>query len=198
MKLGINNSWSGSCAYGSSSSAGVSDVRINTIDDNGAPDIVIIYLGTNDCASGYTTVQFGSAIRQIITKVQKLCGADVFVTTLGYTAYTGSKYKESTRLSYNQEIRKIVSEYKCGLIPLDEYIVDTSYSFYLGDNLHYNAKGAELLSKIYEKSIKEYYGIKYTGSIEVEHKEPLPEGVIGKITATANSDFWVNVKQMYS
>ena len=190
MKLGINNSWSGSCAYGSSSSAGVSDDRINTIDDNGAPDIVIIYLGTNDCASGYTTDQFGSAIRQIITKVQKLCGADVFVTTLGYTAYTGSKYEESTRLSYNQEIRKIVSEYKCGLIPLDEYIVDTSYSFYLGDNLHYNAKGAELLSKIYEKSIKEYYGIKYTGSIEVEHKEPLPEGVIGKITATADSDFW--------
>ena len=190
MKLGINNSWSGSCAYGSSSSAGVSDGRINTIDDNGAPDIVIIYLGTNDCASGYTTEQFGSAIRQIITKVQKLCDADIFVTTLGYTAYTGSKYKESTRLSYNKEIRKIVSEYKCGLIPLDDYIVDTSYSFYLGDNLHYNAKGADLLSKIYEKSIKEFYGIKYTGSIKVEHKEQLPEGVIGKITATADSDFW--------
>ena len=58
MKLGINNSWSGSCAYGSSSNSGVSDGRINTIDDNGAPDIVIIYLGTNDCASGYTTEQF--------------------------------------------------------------------------------------------------------------------------------------------
>lgn len=191
MKLGINNSWSGSCAYGSSSSAGVSDGRINTIDDNGAPDIVIIYLGTNDCASGYTTEQFGSAIRQIITKVQKLCDADIFVTTLGYSAYTGAKYKESTRLSYNKEIRKIVSEYKCGLIPLDDYIVDTSYSFYLGDSLHYNAKGADLLSKIYEKSIKEFYGIKYTGSINVEHKEQLPEGVIGKITATtSDNDFW--------
>lgn len=190
MKLGINNSWSGSCAYGSSSSAGVSDGRINTIDDNGTPDIVIIYLGTNDCASGYSTAQFGSAIREIINKVRKLCDADIFVTTLGYTAYTGSKYKEETRLSYNQEIRKIVSEYNCGIIPLDEYIVETSYSFYLGDNLHYNAKGAELLSKIYEKSIKEFYGIKYTGTIDVEHKEPLPEGVIGKITATSNSDFW--------
>lgn len=191
MQLGINNSWSGSCAYGSSANAGVSDGRINTIDNNGAPDIVIIYLGTNDCASGYTTEQFGSAIRQIINKVQKLCDADIFVTTLGYTAYTGSKYKESTRLSYNQEIRKIVNEYKCGLVPLDEYIVETSYSFYLGDNLHYNAKGADLLSKIYEKSIKEFYGIRYTGKIEVEHKEPLPEGVIGKITATtSDSDFW--------
>ena len=35
-----------------------------------------------------------------------------------------------------------------------EYIVDTSYMFYLGDNLHYNAKGATLLSKIYEKPVK--------------------------------------------
>ena len=88
------------------------------------------------------------------------------------------------------DVRKIVKEYNCGLVPLDDYIDDTSYSFYLGDNLHYNAKGADLLSKIYEKSIKEYYGIKYTGSINVEHKEQLPEGVIGKITATADSDFW--------
>ena len=26
--------------------------------------------------------------------------------------------------------------------------------------------------------------------IEVERKEKLPEGVLGKITATSNSDFW--------
>ena len=41
-----------------------------------------------------------------------------------------------------------------------------------------------------EKNIKEYYGIPFDKEIEVEHKEQLPEGIIGKITATANSDFW--------
>lgn len=190
MVLGINNSWSGSCAYGSYSSAGENSSRINTLDENGTPDIVIIYLGTNDCATGYTVEQFGGAIERIITKVKELGVKDIFITTLGYTAYTGSSYKEERRIEYNDAIRQIATKYSCGIVPLDEYIVTTSYSFYLGDNLHYNAKGAKLLAQIYEKSIKEYYGFSYDETIEVEHKEALPEGVIGKVTATANSDFW--------
>ena len=190
MTLGINNSWSGSCAHGSGESAGMSDARINTIDDAGMPDIVIIYLGTNDCASGVSTSDFSSSIKTMINKIKNLGDTEIFITTLGYSAYTGGQYKESTRVSYNAEIRNIAEEYNCGIVPLDEYIVDTSYMFYLGDNLHYNAKGAELLSKIYEKSIKEYFGIEYTGTIEVEHKEALPEGVLGKITATAETGFW--------
>ena len=190
MQLGINNSWSGSCAYGTSSSAGMTDGRIDTIDNNGNPDIVIIYLGTNDCASGYSVENFANAIETMVQKVSKFGNPDVFITTLGYSAYKGSSYSEDRRVEYNIKMREIANQYGCGIIPLDEYIDNASYSFYLGDNLHYNASGATLLSKIYEKHIKEFYGITYTGVIEVERKEPLPEGVLGKTTATANSDFW--------
>ena len=190
MTLGINNSWSGSCAFGSSSSAGCSDGRINTIDDNGTPDIVIIYLGTNDCASGFSTEQFIGAIKQMIDKVKALGVNNIFITTLGYSAYQGASYKEETRLSYNEQLRVLAKDNNCGIIPLDDYITKTSYSFYLGDNLHYNAKGATLLSQIYEKHMKEYYGIEYSENIEVENKQPLPEGVVGKITVTSNTNFW--------
>ena len=38
--------------------------------------------------------------------------------------------------------------------------------------------------------MKEYYGIEYNNNIEVENKEPLPEGVIGKVTVTSNTNFW--------
>lgn len=192
MTLGINNSWSGSCAYGTSSSAGCSDARINTIDENGTPDIVIIYLGTNDCASGFATEAFIGAIKEMITKVRAKGVNNIFITTLGYSAYKGASYKEETRLSYNEQLRIVAKENNCGIIPLDDYITETSYSFYLGDNLHYNAKGATLLSKIYEKSMKEYYGIEYNEKIEVENKEPLPEGVVGKVTVTSNTNFWGN------
>ena len=192
MKLGINNSWSGSCAYGTSSSAGMTDGRINTITENGDPDIVIIYLGTNDCAGGFELANFSNAIQTMISKIRKITAAEIFITTLGYSNYTGSKYKEENRLAYNAELRKLASELNCGLVPLDEYITSTSYSFYLGDFLHYNAKGAELLSLIYEKSIKEYYGIDFDKEIKVEHKEQLPEGVLGKVTTTSNTDFWGN------
>ena len=36
------------------------------------------------------------------------------------------------------------------------------------------------------------FGIEFDREIEVEHKELLPEGVIGKVTAIADSDFWTN------
>ena len=190
MELGINNSWSGSCASGSGPSAGQNDGRIFTIDDNGMPDVVIIYLGTNDCVSGVSTEEFGRAIETMITKIRNLGETKILITTLGYSAYKGASYKEETRISYNERIREIADTYNCGIVPLDDYIVNDNYMIYLGDNLHYNAKGADLLSKIFEKSINEYFGFKYDKEIEVEHQEVLPEGVLGKITVTSNGDFW--------
>ena len=190
LKLGVNNSWSGSCAFGTGSSAGQNDGRINTIIENGNPDIVIIYLGTNDCASGFSVAEFSSAIKTMIEKINNICDAQIFLTTLGYTAYTGMSYSETLRKDYNAALRNIAAEQNCGIVPLDEYIVEDNYMIYLGDNLHYNAKGAKLLSKIYEKAIKEYFDIAFDEEIEVEHKEQLPEGVIGKLTATATSGFW--------
>ena len=190
LTLGINNSWSGSCASGTITSAGVQDGRIDTLDDNGTPDIVIIYLGTNDCASACTVEVFADAIETIVAKVKALGVSDIFITTLGYSAYNNGKYSDANRIAYNAEIRRIATEENCGIVPLDDYIQNDSYSFYLGDNLHYNAKGAALLAKIYEKSIKEYFGVEFTEEIVVERKEVLPEGVLGKVTATSNSDFW--------
>ena len=128
----------------------------------------------------------------MIEKTRKLGVNNIFITTLGYSAYKGSSYKEETRLEYNEQLRKVATEYGCGIVPLDDYITDLSYSFYLGDNLHYNAKGATLLSKIYEKSIKEYFNIEYNEKIEVEEKIPLPEGVVGKVTVSNNTNFWGN------
>ncbi len=190
MNLGINNSWSGSCASGSIPSAGVNDSRINTLNENGKSDIVIIYLGTNDLASGVSTQVFMNAINTMVTKIKALGINHIFVTTLGYTNYTGSKYSEEVRLEYNAEIRKYVEKENLGLIPLDEYVINDNYMIYLGDYLHYNAKGAKLLSKIAEKSIKEYFGLEFNEEIEVEHKELLPEGILGYATATADSNFW--------
>lgn len=190
MVLGINNSWSGSQACGSGESAGQSDNRINTLIENGKPDIVIVYLGTNDIGSNRTTADLESAITNIIKKVNAICDAQIFLTTLGYSDYSGGSYTEDKRLDYNAKLREIATAKDCGIIPLDEYVIDDNYMIYLGDRLHYNAKGADLLSLISEKAIKEYYNITFDKEINVEHQEPLPEGVIGQITATTDSNFW--------
>lgn len=191
MTLGINNSWSGSCAFGSGDSAGQSDARLYTLDENGIPDILIVYLGTNDLVNGFSVNEYRTAMTQIMYVAKKIGISDVFFTTLGYSAYRDGSYSEEARLAYNEEIRKMVEEFNCGLIPLDEYIVDDNYMIYLGDRLHYNAKGATLLSKVFEKAIKEYYGIKFDEEIVVEHNEKLPEDILGKITADADgANYW--------
>ena len=192
MKLGINNSWSGTCAEESGDRAGYSDARINTLDDNGTPDIVIVYLGTNDNASGVGSVMYKNAINKIINKIRDMSNAQIYLVTLGYSSYSGMSYKETTRIQYNEVLRQIAEERKCGIIPLDEYVVEENYSVYLGDFLHYNAKGAELLSKVSEKAIKEYNGLEYNEKIEIEYPEKLPEGTLGKVQATAKSGFWDN------
>lgn len=190
LELGVNNSWSGSCAVGTGESAGNSDARINTLDDNGNPDIVLVYLGTNDCAGAYDLNSYKEAIITIIEKIRNQGTPQIYLTTLGYTAYKGNKYKEENRLAYNSALREIAKNYDCGIVALDDYIINDNYMIYLGDNLHYNAKGAKLLSKIYEKAIKDFNNIEFNEEIEVEHKELLPEGVLGKTTATADKGFW--------
>ena len=190
MRLLVNNSWSGSQACGTGNSAGQSDYRINTIDENGDPDIVIVYLGTNDLGSGRSIADLEKAINTIITKVKARCDAQIFLTTLGYSAYSGGTYTDANRVAYNAKLREIASQKECGIVPLDEYVIDDNYMIYLEDSLHYNAKGANLLSLIAEKALKEYYNITFDKEIVVEHKEPLPDGAIGIVTATANSNFW--------
>lgn len=190
MVLGVNNSWSGSQACGTSNSAGQSDYRINTIDENGDPDIVIVYLGTNDLGSNRTISDLEKAITNIINKISARCDAQIFLTTLGYSAYKGGSYTDENRVLYNAKLRELATKYECGIVPLDEYVVNDNYMIYLEDSLHYNAKGANLLSLIAEKALKDYYNISFDKEIVVEHQEPLPEGATGVITATTDSNFW--------
>ena len=188
MILGVNNSWSGSTAVGTDESAGCSDARINTLIQNGNPDIVILYLGTNDLCSGFSVESFIAAYEMILSKIYNLCATQVYVCTLGYTEYTGMKYTEEGRIAYNKAIRAFAEKHNLGVIPLDEYVQEDNYKLYLNDYLHYKYKGTTLLSQIFEKAICDYNSIEYTGTIDVEHPEPEPKG---RVTIGAyNSGVW--------
>ena len=145
MILGVNNSWSGSTAVGTDESAGCSDARINTLIQNGNPDIVILYLGTNDLCSGFSVESFVAAYEMILSKIYNLCATQVYVCTLGYTEYTGMKYTEEGRIAYNKAIRAFAEKHNLGVIPLDEYVQEDNYKLYLNDYLHYKYKGTTLL-----------------------------------------------------
>jgi len=178
MNIGINNSWSGSTAIGNTESAGCSDARIKTLVENGSPDIVILYLGTNDVCSGFDANNFIEAYEMILKKLYAICAPQVYVCTLGYSPYKGMKYTEELRLAYNQKIKDFANKHDLGIIPLDEYVCSDNYQLYLNDNLHYKFKGTTLLAQIAEKAICDYNGLTYDKTIDVEHPIPDPVGYV--------------------
>lgn len=60
MILGVNESWRGSTVSGSGSSAFNHPTRINHLGENGTPDIILIYGGTNDAGRGVTIGTFNT------------------------------------------------------------------------------------------------------------------------------------------
>lgn len=156
LKLGVNNSWSGSAAYGSGESAGMSDSRLKTLNSNGTPNIVVIFLGTNDNVNGHTVQNLKDAYVKMIEYISVNC-VDfsnntakvpyIYLFTNAYSAYTGYNYKEETRIEYNKMFKELANTYEnVRIFDLARYITKDNYSTYLGDSLHYNAEGMKLIS----------------------------------------------------
>lgn len=160
LKLGINNSWSGSSCYNfgsESNSAAMNLNRINTLAESGTPDIIVINIGTNDNVNSVSDYHFRFAYSKMLDRIEKAYpNALIFCATLGYSAYTGYGYTEARRQAYNQIIREIVKDKDHYIIALDEIQTIDTYKSILGDALHPNANGMSLYAqKAYETLLKE-------------------------------------------
>ncbi len=164
VKLGINNSLSGSAAYGASSKAGCSNARLGTLDNNGIPNIVVIFLGTNDNVNGHTKTQLEEAYEKMITYINDNYVEErqnayvipkIYLINNGYSEYEGYSYSEAKRLEYNALFASLSKKYEnVELFDLASLITQYNYSVYLGDRLHYNDVGMKLISDHLTTQIK--------------------------------------------
>ena len=166
-KLGVNNSLSGSSVSGSSSKAGQSYERVRTLGSKGSPNIVICYLGINDNVNGVTNTQFKQAYKTMLDRIiETYPKAYIFVCTHAYSGYYKQAshyyYEETDRLAYNQILRDLAEEYQIGLIEFDKAITEDNYSTNFNDNLHYNVKGMNTMSKQAILDINRYFNQKRT------------------------------------
>ncbi len=160
LELGINNSLSGSSCYGGSSSAAMSEQRINTLGENGTPDIIICVIGGNDNVNGHTLAQFDSAYGTMLKKIhKKYPNAYIVCVTCGYTAYSGYNYSEDTRLAYNNIMRKYANFFGYAIADLSEVQTKDTYASMLGDSMHPNLNGMTIIAKTIEDAIKDYFNI---------------------------------------
>ena len=144
MNLLVNNSCSGSCvSSGTGSNAAVNDNRLNKLIKNGQkPDIIIIFMGANDCGSKYVNSDtFDASYNTMLEKITKLCpDSEIFIMTLPPTS---GFYSEEDRVIYNDIIVKYVRKYDATLIEMSNIYTSVESKNYVCDAVHPNKKGMD-------------------------------------------------------
>ena len=149
--LFANNSYSGSCVSGSATSATKYMDRLEYTQINGeAPDVILIYMGSNDCASGGITAQmFDKDYSIMIENLQKLCpDSEIILMTL----LTSPFYSASNQQEFNEIIIAKGKEFNlqvldCSQASLAGHLVDSAHPAFSGMQVFAN-KVIEELNKI--------------------------------------------------
>lgn len=163
IKLGVNNSYSGSCAS-DNTMAGNSVARLKTLGNNGIPNIVVVILGANDNVNGYSAEKVYKAYCTIIEYITEhyiefdgdLCYIpQIYMFNEPYTSYRGYSFTDERRLEYNQKMDQVASEYdNVKVFYASDVITKDNYTLYYGDQMHYNADGMKVLSNALIEKIK--------------------------------------------
>lgn len=167
--LFINNSLSGSAAYGASAKAGQSYTRLSLLGAKGKPNIVFVYMGSNDNVNGHTIAQIESAYRVIIEYINEnfvdkkgdyYIKPIIYLFTNGYSAYSGYEYTEDRRLQINKLFTDLAKEYgdNVRIFDLASVVTKDNYIECLNDSLHYNAYGMKLIADSLVAQLKTDFG----------------------------------------
>ena len=177
MRLLVNNAWSGSCVFNTRSGTpgAYIDRCVQLHDDTGSnageePDIIAIYLGTNDVdktpdvigtlsgvnytkvqASGFTPTTVLQAYALMLYKsMKRYPDAEFYCFTLLPEKYGQTAEQLEQMERFNAAIKSIAAHYGAYLVDLynDSGIIAESLSLnhYLANNLHPNAGGMDAIA----------------------------------------------------
>ena len=162
--ISVNESLSGSSCYGYTDSAAMSEKRIKNLGLNGTPDIIIVFIGTNDNVNGFSEEQFTLAYSTMLSRIKENYPLSyVFCFSLGYSNYhlnqpdNHHNYSEEDRLMYNRIISEQCDRYGVKMIDIASIQTTKTWSQYLGDNLHLNYTGMKAVASYATTVIKEYF-----------------------------------------
>lgn len=146
-KLFVNNSYSGSCVATGNTSASTNDARLSQLVlSKEKPDVIIIFMGSNDCASGsINDASFKNAYSTMLRKIEKLCpDSEVILCTLPVS----NLYNTDKRDRFNTIITDLAKAKELKVVNLDQVDIRP----YLVDSAH---PGKEGMEKVAEQVIKD-------------------------------------------
>lgn len=192
MNLGINDSWAGS-RITNTSATNTGDIgpdrtissmkRIENLGNNGIPDVIFLFGGTNDIGNNVdvgifnseialdtiSTIysDFANAYAITIKRIQYLYPNTDIIVLL--PMYTSSYYTSEDLNKYNNVIKEICNCYDLKYIDLTECGITTgNLSTYLVDGIHPNAMGMQLMKNYIKNQI-------VNGQNEEAHVQELPK-----------------------
>jgi len=159
MKLLKNNSYSGTCvSEGTGLNSTVQDTRLKELLlGTQAPDIIIIFMGSNDCGSQYVKYEtFNNSYKVMLDKIKALCpNAEIYLMTLP----PSKLYTENNRVEYNEAIRKYAKDYNLPLIEMNDAYNGEDCTNYLVDSAHQNSAGMIKIAESVVNGMLKYKGI---------------------------------------
>ncbi len=161
----MNNAFSGSKVGGTDSSACTNIKRIESLTKDGkVPNIVVVYMGTNDWAAATTdtlskdAANFKTAYETMINNIYTVCGEDVeiFLCILPTNVYSSGFHK--LRGAFNDKIIELGNEYNLPLIDLRNAITDENVKECTPENgdVHPNALGMKMIGEYVYNFIYDY------------------------------------------
>ncbi len=219
LELCVNNSYSGSRVTSGGnfpSETGCGDRAINLHNDNTGvnPDIIVIYMGTNDYQQigGTMTVdKFAEDYTLMVQKIKdKYPNADVYLCTLHH--YDNVKAGKAIAPSaYNAKIESIAADYDCNVVDfyngtsvtpdnLEYYTVDLMIDSADISLVHPNASGMAKMYECVKDALAKNYKIEeaekksYTVTVDTnqsitvgEHPSMVTEGDAFEVTLVSNA-----------
>ena len=140
--LFINNAYGGSTVCNFDKFSTSNDNRLKTLIINGkVSDVLLIFMGTNDCNSKYVnTNSFKDAYTTMLKKIQALSpGTEIILINLP----SSKLYSVNSQYELNQVIRKCANQFNYKLVDIS----GLNLSDKLIDSAHPNSSGMKALSK---------------------------------------------------
>ncbi|MBR0322418.1 MAG: hypothetical protein IIX08_08530 [Bacteroidales bacterium] len=190
-KLGVNDSWAGSRVHNNASSNSgdlgpdacmASITRITNLGANGTPDLIFFYGGTNDAGKNVQLGTFDSSINHKVdlTATTWATFADAYAAAIMRMQYfypdakiialtpmwVKSYYTVSRMNDFAEVIVSICDYFGVPVIDLRKCGINSNNIDYtLGDGIHPNAEGMDLMEKYIRRQLFAFYEGDYTENI---------------------------------